>query len=101
MQGLHAPAPSSRPIWVRLLTPSRLPLYAFRYRPWMSSASSTVCGHMQWAANVMRVHNWFVGTGSFPETGRWCHIDMAYPVHDGERATGFGVALLTDLCARL
>ncbi len=27
--------------------------------------------------------------------------DMAYPVHEGERATGYGVALLTDLCSRL
>lgn len=26
--------------------------------------------------------------------GKWMHIDMAYPVHQGERATGFGVALL-------
>ena len=39
--------------------------------------------------------------GTFPETGRWCHIDMAYPVHDGERATGYGVSLLTDLCLTL
>jgi hypothetical protein len=27
--------------------------------------------------------------------------DMAYPVHEGERATGYGVALLTDLCGSL
>ena len=25
------------------------------------------------------------------------HIDMAYPVHSGERATGYGVALLVSL----
>ena len=26
--------------------------------------------------------------------GSWLHIDMAAPVKDGERATGYGVALL-------
>lgn len=29
--------------------------------------------------------------------GKWLHIDMAYPSHKGERATGFGVALLFSL----
>ncbi len=33
--------------------------------------------------------------------GLWCHIDMAYPVHEGERATGWGVSLLFDLCNKL
>jgi probable aminopeptidase NPEPL1 len=28
------------------------------------------------------------------------HIDMAAPVHNGERATGYGVALLTSLFGR-
>lgn len=30
-------------------------------------------------------------------TGRWLHIDMAIPAASGERATGYGVALLTSL----
>ncbi|OQV20416.1 putative aminopeptidase NPEPL1 [Hypsibius exemplaris] len=29
----------------------------------------------------------------------WAHIDVASPVHAGERATGFGVTLLAGLCA--
>ena len=35
------------------------------------------------------------------EGGKWLHIDMAYPVHAGERATGYGVALLYDLVKSL
>ncbi|XP_065332008.1 probable aminopeptidase NPEPL1 [Cloeon dipterum] len=34
----------------------------------------------------------------FDWNGTWVHIDMAYPVHSGERATGYGVALLTAMC---
>lgn len=33
----------------------------------------------------------------FDFDGVWLHIDMAYPVHCGERATGYGVALLCTL----
>lgn len=33
----------------------------------------------------------------FDYPGTWIHVDMAYPVHCGERATGYGVALLTTL----
>lgn len=33
----------------------------------------------------------------FDFPGNWIHIDMAYPVHSGERATGYGVALLPTL----
>lgn len=33
----------------------------------------------------------------FDFDGIWLHIDMAYPVHCGERATGYGVALLCTL----
>jgi probable aminopeptidase NPEPL1 len=33
-------------------------------------------------------------------TGAWVHVDMAAPVHVGDRATGYGVALLVDLFAR-
>jgi probable aminopeptidase NPEPL1 len=29
--------------------------------------------------------------------GIWIHLDMAYPVTDGDRATGYGVALLNSL----
>ena len=29
--------------------------------------------------------------------GKWLHIDMAYPSHIGERATGYGVALLCKI----
>lgn len=35
------------------------------------------------------------------DTGKWLHIDMAYPAHVGERATGYGVALLSQLVAQL
>ncbi|XP_045761869.1 probable aminopeptidase NPEPL1 isoform X2 [Maniola jurtina] len=33
----------------------------------------------------------------FDFTGAWLHVDMAAPAHCGERATGYGVALLTVL----
>ncbi|CAG9762026.1 unnamed protein product [Ceutorhynchus assimilis] len=33
----------------------------------------------------------------FDFSGTWIHVDMAYPVHVGERATGYGVSLLTTL----
>jgi len=33
----------------------------------------------------------------FDFPGVWIHVDMATPVHAGERATGYGVALLTAL----
>lgn len=33
----------------------------------------------------------------FDYPGIWVHVDMASPVHCGERATGYGVALLTTL----
>eukprot|EP00752_Nemacystus_decipiens_P007262 g6500.t1 len=33
--------------------------------------------------------------------GRWLHIDMASPAHQGERATGYGVALLFKLLRAL
>ncbi|XP_054288440.1 probable aminopeptidase NPEPL1 [Macrosteles quadrilineatus] len=33
----------------------------------------------------------------FDFPGIWIHVDMASPVHAGERATGYGVALLTAL----
>jgi len=33
----------------------------------------------------------------FDFPGTWVHVDMATPVHSGERATGYGVALLNTL----
>lgn len=33
----------------------------------------------------------------FEYSGVWMHVDMASPVHSGERATGYGVALLLGL----
>ncbi|CAK9294893.1 unnamed protein product [Gordionus sp. m RMFG-2023] len=33
----------------------------------------------------------------FDFPGVWLHVDMAYPVHSGERATGYGVGLLLTL----
>uniref|UniRef100_A0A8C5QWG6 Aminopeptidase like 1 n=1 Tax=Leptobrachium leishanense TaxID=445787 RepID=A0A8C5QWG6_9ANUR len=36
----------------------------------------------------------------FDWPGVWVHIDIASPVHAGERATGFGVALLLSLFGR-
>ncbi|XP_026728599.1 probable aminopeptidase NPEPL1 isoform X2 [Trichoplusia ni] len=33
----------------------------------------------------------------FEFPGRWLHVDMAAPAHSGERATGYGVALLSVL----
>ncbi|KAI8115250.1 putative aminopeptidase NPEPL1 [Lucilia cuprina] len=40
----------------------------------------------------------FVGAHlGFDYPGVWMHVDMATPVHCGERATGYGVALLLTL----
>ncbi|XP_055636702.1 probable aminopeptidase NPEPL1 [Toxorhynchites rutilus septentrionalis] len=40
----------------------------------------------------------FVGAHlGFDYSGAWLHVDMASPVHNGERATGYGVALLLGL----
>ncbi|XP_013779517.1 probable aminopeptidase NPEPL1 [Limulus polyphemus] len=40
----------------------------------------------------------FIGANlGFDYPGVWVHVDMAYPVHCGERATGYGVALLATL----
>lgn len=40
----------------------------------------------------------FIGAHlGFDYPGVWMHVDMAYPVHSGERATGYGVALLATL----
>ncbi|KAF7284404.1 hypothetical protein GWI33_022190 [Rhynchophorus ferrugineus] len=36
----------------------------------------------------------------FDYPGTWIHVDIAYPVHSGERATGYGVSLLTTLFGR-
>lgn len=33
--------------------------------------------------------------------GKWLHIDMAYPVFEGDRATGYGVGLLHGLVETL
>ena len=43
----------------------------------------------------------FIGAHlGFDFNGAWLHIDMASPVHAGERATGYGVALLNALFGR-
>ncbi|XP_023705680.1 probable aminopeptidase NPEPL1 isoform X3 [Cryptotermes secundus] len=40
----------------------------------------------------------FIGSHlGFDFQGIWIHVDMAYPVYVGERATGYGVALLVTL----
>ncbi|KAF0685368.1 Aste57867_22727 [Aphanomyces stellatus] len=39
--------------------------------------------------------------GEFETTGQWIHVDMAYPVTEDDRATGFGVALVQSLLARI
>lgn len=36
----------------------------------------------------------------FDYAGVWIHVDMAAPVHCGERATGYGVGLLVSLFGR-
>ncbi|CAK4086038.1 unnamed protein product [Aphanomyces euteiches] len=35
--------------------------------------------------------------GDYEKEGKWIHVDMAYPVTDSDRATGFGVALVQSL----
>ncbi|KAJ8575633.1 hypothetical protein ON010_g3580 [Phytophthora cinnamomi] len=37
--------------------------------------------------------------GEFEQTGKWLHVDMAFPsfTGDDERATGFGVAFIQSL----
>ncbi|XP_028659523.1 probable aminopeptidase NPEPL1 [Erpetoichthys calabaricus] len=43
----------------------------------------------------------FIGAHiGFDWTGVWIHVDMAFPAHVGERATGYGVALLLALFGR-
>ena len=40
----------------------------------------------------------FIGSHlGFDYPGIWVHVDMAYPVYSGERATGYGVSLLNVL----
>jgi probable aminopeptidase NPEPL1 len=43
-----------------------------------------------------QIKEWVEGEGH-----GWVHVDMAYPVHNGERATGYGVNLLVGLLERL
>jgi len=44
----------------------------------------------------------FIGSHlGFDYAGSWLHVDMAAPVHMGERATGYGVALLVTLFGKL
>ncbi|KAJ8374944.1 hypothetical protein SKAU_G00055240 [Synaphobranchus kaupii] len=43
----------------------------------------------------------FVGAQLWLEwSGAWIHVDMAFPAYSGERATGYGVALLLALFGR-
>ncbi|CAL8070158.1 unnamed protein product [Orchesella dallaii] len=44
---------------------------------------------------------WILSQLGFDFPGAWVHIDMAYPVELGERATGYGVALLNTLFGKL
>lgn len=44
----------------------------------------------------VQIKEWVEGEGH-----GWVHVDMAYPVHNGERATGYGVNLLVALLERL
>ncbi|XP_013389670.1 probable aminopeptidase NPEPL1 [Lingula anatina] len=44
----------------------------------------------------------FIGSHiGFDYPGVWVHVDMAFPVHVGERATGYGVALLLVLFGQM
>lgn len=47
----------------------------------------------------------FIGNhlGDFQNTGKWLHVDMASPVYTSsdERATGYGVALISNLLKQL
>ncbi|RXG54598.1 Ras-related protein Rab-2 [Armadillidium vulgare] len=44
----------------------------------------------------------FIGAHlGFDFPGSWVHVDMASPVHSGERATGYGVALLVAMFSRM
>ncbi|CAH3044800.1 unnamed protein product [Porites lobata] len=44
----------------------------------------------------------FIGSHlGFDFPGTWLHVDMAAPAHVGERATGYGVALLVTLFGKL
>uniref|UniRef100_A0A0E9RJJ1 Cytosol aminopeptidase domain-containing protein n=1 Tax=Anguilla anguilla TaxID=7936 RepID=A0A0E9RJJ1_ANGAN len=43
----------------------------------------------------------FVGAQlGFDWPGAWIHVDMVFPAYSGERATGYGVALLLALFGR-
>ncbi|RHY03741.1 hypothetical protein DYB25_014137, partial [Aphanomyces astaci] len=39
--------------------------------------------------------------GEYETSGKWIHVDMAYPVIEDDLATGFGVGLVQSLLASL
>ncbi|KAJ3398739.1 leucyl aminopeptidase [Chytriomyces confervae] len=60
-----------------------------------SNAPSTGAGMFVWS-HLSPEEKWVEGG-----EGRWAHIDMAYPVTVGARATGYGVGILSTLAGEL
>ena len=79
-----------------------LPFAPEFYKPEFKSAVADMKNSVKNRANAQSscaaqfIYNHLEGTHS-----RWCHIDMAGPVYRSDRATGFGVALLSEALRRL
>lgn len=59
-----------------------------------TNASSSGAGHF--IEDHLCGDKWAVGkTGA--DQGLWAHCDIAYPAFQGDRGTGYGVALLLDV----
>jgi len=81
-----------------------LPYIPEFYRPEFSSSMADMKNSVANRSNAQSAcAGQFIANhlGEFEETGQWLHIDMAATVKDGERATGYGVALLLELMEHL
>lgn len=78
-----------------------LPFAPEFYKPEFKSVVADMKNSVKNRANAQSscagqfIYNHLEGTHS-----RWCHIDLAGPVARGDRATGFGVALLSESLRR-
>ncbi|XP_055949477.1 probable aminopeptidase NPEPL1 isoform X2 [Argiope bruennichi] len=63
------------------------------YADMKNSVSDSSCGAVSCAGLFIGSHL------GFDYDGKWLHIDMAKPCYQGDRATGYGVALLNTLFA--
>jgi len=61
-----------------------------------NSVASRTNAQSSCAAHFVREH-FLVPTKNAAASPAWAHVDMAYPAHKGERATGFGVGLIAKV----